>query len=179
MTLQNLIFVLGGAASGKSALSEKLCLHSGRPRVYVATAEAGDDEMARKIEAHRDQRGPSWETVEAPGTLSGPLSKIEPEKIVLVDCATMWLSNFLAAGGDPAVAPGTLVEELAACPSRLVVVSNELGQGIVPADRDTRRFREAHGRVNQALAAEADTVVMAVAGLPLVLKGGLPQGFVP
>ena len=172
--LNSLSLVLGGANSGKSGFAETLVTATGRPRVYIATAQAFDAEMAEKIAAHRIARGPDWRTVEAPLDPCPALRSAEAGEVVLLDCVTLWLSNLMLAGADLAEAETALIEALAACPAPVVVVSNEVGQGVVPDTSLGRRFRGAQGRLNQRLAAEAGLAVLVVAGLPLVLKGALP-----
>jgi len=172
--LQKLTLVLGGAASGKSAFAEALVNRAGRGRVYLATAQAFDAEMAEKIAVHRTARGAGWHTVEAPQDIAAPLAAVSPNDIVLLDCATLWLSNRLLANADLAATPAEMLAALGACPAPVVVVSNEVGQGIVPERAMGRVFRNAQGRLNQVLAAEAGLVVQVIAGLPLVLKGQLP-----
>jgi adenosylcobinamide kinase/adenosylcobinamide-phosphate guanylyltransferase len=174
IALQKLTLVLGGAASGKSAFAESVVAGTGRPRVYIATAQAFDAEMADKIAAHRAARGPGWRTIEAPRDIASAVASVAPSDAVLLDCATLWLSNRLLAEADPAALPAEMLTALAACPAPVTVVSNEVGQGIVPAHAMGRAFRNAQGRLNQVLAAEAGLVVQVVAGLPLVLKGQLP-----
>jgi adenosylcobinamide kinase/adenosylcobinamide-phosphate guanylyltransferase len=174
LPLQKLALVLGGAASGKSAFAEGLVTATGRPRAYIATAQAWDVEMARKIAQHREARGPLWRTVEAPRDLSAALRNVNPDEAVLVDCATLWLSNQMLAEADLAAEEDGLLAALESCPSPVVVVSNEVGLGVVPDTPLGRRFREAQGRLNQRLARQADLAVLVVAGLPLVLKGVLP-----
>lgn len=173
MPLQKLALVLGGASSGKSAFAEALVTGQGRPRVYVATAEAWDVEMQAKIARHREARGPGWRTIEAPRDLVGALRDVRPAETVLIDCATLWLSNLLLAQADLAEEEERLLDALRTCPAPIVVVSNEVGFGIVPDTPLGRRFRDAQGRLNQRLAASADMVVFVAAGLPLVLKGTL------
>lgn len=168
------VLILGGANSGKSALAEKLCVESGLNRVYIATAQAFDDEMADKIARHRAQRGPGWHTVETPLDPMAALADRRPGEVALLDCATLWLSNVMLAGHDTGHAGDALLAALAACPARVVVVSNEVGQGIVPENALGRAFRAAQGRLNQRLAAQADRVVAVMAGLPLVLKEAAP-----
>ena len=175
MVLQKLTFVLGGASSGKSALAERLvAVHGGR-RVYLATARAQDDEMRAKIAAHRAARGAGWEVWEEPLEIAPLLHDRGGGTVVLLDCATLWLSNLILAGRDPAAAEAELLAAIAAGPSPVVVVSNEVGQGIVPETALGRRFRAAQGRLNQALAVQAGLVVAVMAGLPLALKGTLPD----
>lgn len=176
VTLPSLTLVLGGAASGKSLFAERLLTASRRPLTYVATAQAMDQEMHLKIIAHQGRRGDGWTTVEAPLDLRAPLDGAAPGGAVLVDCATLWLSNHLMAGSDLDAEEARLIEALAACPAPVVVVSNEVGGGIVPENPQARRFRNAQGRLNQKLAARADLVVAVMAGLPMALKGALPEG---
>ena len=170
MTLHNLTLVLGGASSGKSAHAEALVTATRRPRVYVATAEPWDAEMADRIARHRAARGPGWRTLEAPRDLPAALATVTPAEAVLIDCATLWLSNLMLAEADLPAAEDALLTALAACPAPVVIVSNETGQGIVPDNALARRFRTAQGGLNQRLAARARTVIAVIAGLPLPLK---------
>ena len=156
--------VLGGAASGKSRYAESLF---DGPAVYIATAEAGDAEMAERIARHRARRGSCWTTVEAPCRLPEALRQARGMP-VLADCLTLWLSNALAAGREPDT--GALLEALANRSAQTVLVSNETGMGLVPATPLGRRFREAQGRLNEEVACFADRVVFVAAGLPLPLK---------
>ena len=175
MSLPRLTLVIGGAASGKSAHAEALVRDHGGQRVYVATAQAFDDEMRAKIAAHQEMRaGDGWHTVEAPFDVVGALSGLGSGDVVLLDCATFWLTNLLLAERDWQEEAEALLAALLACPAPVVVVSNETGQGIVPENALARRFREAQGRLNQRLAAEAGLVVAVMAGLPLVLKRVAP-----
>ncbi|AGI69330.1 bifunctional adenosylcobalamin biosynthesis protein CobP [Octadecabacter antarcticus 307] len=171
MSLPKFILVLGGAASGKSSFAESLCFQSPKSRVYIATAQGFDNEMRAKISDHRSQRGPEWLTIEAPLNVASALSTCSAKQIVLLDCATLWLSNVLLADEDAAIASATLLAALATCPAQVIVVSNEVGHGIVPDNKLTRQFRNAQGRLNQLLAARADLVVQVTAGLPQTLKG--------
>lgn len=173
--LPRLTLVLGGANSGKSAFAEGLAAGSGRPRVYVATAQAWDAEMAAKIAAHRAGRGDGWRTVEAPLDVGPALADCDPGAVVLLDCATLWLSNRMLAE-VPGDAGEALLAALAGCRAPVVVVSNEVGMGVVPDTPLGREFGQEQGRLNQRLAAAAGLAVLVVAGLPVVLKGTLPRG---
>jgi len=174
MMFPGLTLVLGGAASGKSSFAESLVVQTGRSRVYLATAQAFDAEMRAKVDRHRDMRGAGWLTVEAPLDPGAALRDTTPDQIVLLDCATMWLSNQMLAEADLADAEKGLMSALADCPAPVVIVSNEVGLSVVPENALARRFREAQGRLNQTLAAQAGLVVNVIAGLPQVLKGQLP-----
>jgi adenosylcobinamide kinase/adenosylcobinamide-phosphate guanylyltransferase len=169
-----LSLVVGGARSGKSALAERLVRASGLPLSYIATAEAWDDEMAARIARHREDRGAGWTTVEAPRDLAGALNGAAGA--VLVDCATLWLTNVMLAGADTGAEVAGLLAALAVHPGPVVVVSNEVGWGIVPENALARAFRDEQGRLNQQVAAAADLVLGVMAGLPMVLKGRLPGG---
>lgn len=173
-SLPPLTLVIGGARSGKSAFAERLITDSSRPRRYIATAEAWDDEMRDRIARHREDRGQAWTTVEAPLDLAAALSEVPQDEAVLIDCATLWLTNHLLADHDLAAETSGLLAALAACPAPVVMVSNETGWGIVPENALARRFRDEQGRLNQRLATRAGLVVTVIAGLPLVLKGSLP-----
>ena len=175
-SLPHLSIVIGGARSGKSRLAEALVTSAGLPRVYIATAEAWDEEMRARIDAHRLDRGGDWTTVEAPRRLCTALAAVPAGHVVLIDCATLWLTNQMLAEEDIAAQTTALLAALAASVAPVVVVTNEVGWSIVPENALARRFRDAQGRLNQALAAQADLVVAAIAGLPLVLKGQMPAG---
>ena len=172
--MQDLIFILGGASSGKSAYAEGLAQSADRPMIYVATAQAFDDEMRDKIAAHIARRGPGWTTIEAPFDVPAALRAQEAGRIVLLDCVTLWLTNILLDGRDVDAACDDLLAALTDCPCPVIAVSNETGLGIVPDNALSRRFRAAQGRINQRLAAQAATAVAVMAGLPLALKGDLP-----
>ncbi|MDS9468000.1 bifunctional adenosylcobinamide kinase/adenosylcobinamide-phosphate guanylyltransferase [Paracoccus sp. MBLB3053] len=162
--------VTGGARSGKSQLAESIaCRFSGR-HVYIATAQPWDDEMTQRINLHRDRRDRAWDTVEEPLDLPGALMNSDDGVTVrLVDCLTLWLSNLMAAG-DPGPAIKGLCDALPRQRGPVVLVTNELGLGIVPENALARRFRDEHGWMNQSVAAMSDEVWMAVSGLPLRLK---------
>ena len=172
--LPKLTFVLGGAASGKSAWAENLILSSKLSPAYVATGQVFDDETKAKVDLHKSRRGPEWALFEAPGSLTSTLQQMQPDQSVLLDCATMWLTNRMLADGSMDSAPTEFLAELSECKVPIIVVSNEVGQGIVPDNAMAREFREAQGRLNIETAARADLVVQVVAGLPNVLKGALP-----
>ncbi|MCU0828958.1 MAG: bifunctional adenosylcobinamide kinase/adenosylcobinamide-phosphate guanylyltransferase [Tabrizicola sp.] len=174
MALPRLALVVGGARSGKSAYAERLVTGSGRPRRYIATAEAWDAEMQDRIAQHQRDRAGDWTTVEAPLDLAAALGTAQRNEAVLIDCATLWLTNHLLAEHDLAAETETLVAALSSCPAPVVIVSNEVGWSIVPDNALARRFRDVQGRLNQRLAHQADLVVTVIAGLPLVLKGTLP-----
>lgn len=166
-----LTLVTGGARSGKSRYAESLITASPPPWIYVATAQAGDAEMAARIAEHRKRRPANWTIVEVPHELAGAFSHIDGEVPVLVDCLTLWLSNRLLADADVEKETEKLAGVLAHRSGPLVLVTNEVGSGIVPDNALARRFRDAQGRLNQRMAALADRVVLVVAGLPLVVKG--------
>ncbi|RUQ70282.1 bifunctional adenosylcobinamide kinase/adenosylcobinamide-phosphate guanylyltransferase [Azospirillum doebereinerae] len=171
----DLTLVLGGARSGKSRYAEGLVTALGGPRVYIATARIWDDEMAERVAAHRGDRGPGWTTVEEPLDLTGALRRHAADGTgVLVDCLTLWLTNLLMAEADVESQTAALVAALAGLPGRVVLVSNEVGLGIVPDNALARRFRDHAGRLHQAVAAVAPRVVLTVAGLPIFAKGNAP-----
>ncbi|MGI3168804.1 bifunctional adenosylcobinamide kinase/adenosylcobinamide-phosphate guanylyltransferase [Pseudooceanicola sp. C21-150M6] len=171
---QGVTLVLGGAASGKSTIAETLALACGGDPLYIATAQRFDTEMAQKIAAHVAARGNRWTTIEEPFDLARALDHASPDHTVLIDCATLWLTNLMLEDRDLAAEEEALFGALASCPAPVVIVSNEVGQGIVPDNALARRFREAQGRLNIRLAARAETVVHVVAGLPNLLKGKMP-----
>lgn len=173
--LADLTLIIGGATSGKSDFAEGLVMACGNSRIYLATAQAHDGEMAAKISRHQNTRGDGWRTVEAPLDLAPALARATANEVVLLDCATLWLTNHLMAGTDLQAAQNALLKSLASCKAPVVVVTNEVGAGIVPQNRLAREFREAQGCLNQRLAAHADLAVMVIAGLPMVLKGTLPS----
>ncbi|WP_420348504.1 bifunctional adenosylcobinamide kinase/adenosylcobinamide-phosphate guanylyltransferase [Pelagibius sp.] len=171
LLLPPVTLVLGGARSGKSRYAENLVESRPGPWVYLATATAGDAEMAARIAEHQRRRGGNWQTREAPLDLVAALrAAAKPESTVLVDCLTLWLSNILLADLDVHDECEKLVAALAELDGPVVFVSNEVGLGIVPENALARRFRDAAGRLNQAMAAAAQSVVFVAAGLPLVMK---------
>lgn len=169
-----LSLVLGGARSGKSAhaqgQAEALARARARVPLFIATAAAGDEEMATRIARHQADRAGGWRTIEAPLALAEAVAALGPDDVAVIDCLTLWLTNSMLApeGHDQRLA--ALVPALAACPAALFVVSNEVGWGIVPDNALARAFRDEAGRLHQALAAAAQSVTLVVAGLPLALK---------
>ena len=164
--------ILGGARSGKSAHGEALAERRSGDLVYLATAEAGDPEMAARIAAHRSRRGARWTTIEEPLDLARQLGRAAtPEGAVLIDCLTLWLANLIAAGRDADAEGDALAATLASLPGAAILVSNEVGLGIVPDNPAARAFRDHAGRLHQRIAAAADRVLFMAAGLPMILKG--------
>jgi adenosylcobinamide kinase/adenosylcobinamide-phosphate guanylyltransferase len=163
-----LTLVLGGARSGKSRYAESLVTALPPPWLYVATATAGDAEMAERIAAHRARRGAAWRTIAEPHDLATILAA--DAGTTLVDCLTLWLSNRMLAGADVEAEITKLEAALDAHLGPAILVSNEVGFGIVPDNELARRFRDLQGRLNQRLAARADRVVLVVAGLPVMVK---------
>ena len=170
----SLTLIIGGARSGKSRFAEELALSSGLRPVLIATAEGLDAEMRQRIERHRADRAAGWTTIEEPLDLARRLQAAEAGTAVLVDCATLWLSNHLIAGGDLAECSAALAGALAGCKTPVVVVSNEVGWSVVPDNALARQFADAQGRLNQRIADCADLVIAVIAGLPLILKGRMP-----
>jgi adenosylcobinamide kinase/adenosylcobinamide-phosphate guanylyltransferase len=162
-----LTLVLGGARSGKSRHAEMLIMRATPPWTYVATAQAFDREMRERIGKHRARRSSDWRTLEIPVDIADAVRSDAP---LLLDCATLWLSNAMLAGRDIEVETDRLIAAMREAPGPLVVVSNEVGLGIVPETALGRDFRDAQGILNQRIAAVADYVVFMAAGLPLTLK---------
>lgn len=166
--------ILGGARSGKSALAERLANADGGEVVYIATAQALDGEMDARIAQHRARRPAHWHCVEEPLALAAALQAQAGEgRCLLVDCLTLWLSNLLLHPQPQTLARerDALLQLLPQLPGRLLLVSNEVGQGVVPMGELSRRFVDEAGWLHQALAAQCQRVLLVVAGLPLVLKG--------
>ncbi len=165
--------ILGGARSGKSAFAQHQAAAAGLHVIYLATAQAGGDaEMNERIAHHRADRPADWGLVEEPLALASALqTHAAPDRCLLVDCLTLWLSNLLAAGDDCLDAETrALLNTLPGLPGQVLLVSNEVGQGIVPANPLARRFRDEAGRLHQAVARLCGRVTLVVAGLPLTLK---------
>lgn len=170
MTLTTLL-VLGGARSGKSRHAEARVTAMPGPHIYIATAQAFDDEMVERIAHHRADRGPAWQTIEAPMSLPEAIAaQSGTGAAVLVDCLTLWASNLLLAEAAIEAETAKLIAAIRAHDGPLVLVSNEVGLGIVPDNALARRFRDVAGRLNQQVAAAVDEVAFIAAGLPLRLK---------
>ena len=165
--------ILGGARSGKSALAQQRAEASGRAVTYVATATPGDAEMADRIARHRADRPDHWALVEEPLALGRVLREHSaPDGSLLVDCLTLWLANLLAAGeADFDRERAEFLAALDEAAGMVILVSNEVGQGVVPADPLSRRFVDEAGRLHQAAAARCERATLVTAGLPMTLKG--------
>lgn len=165
------VLVLGGARSGKSAYAQSLVEAAASERLYLATAEAGDAEMAARIDRHRADRGAGWLTREEPLALAEALiAEARPGRALLVDCLTLWLSNLMLAGREVEGEIVRLTEAIGALRGPVVVVSNEVGLGVVPDNALARAFRDAQGRLNREAARACEAVVFVAAGLPTLIK---------
>ncbi len=177
-TEKEIVLVLGGTRSGKSSYAQRLAESRWRHPLYLATAETLDSEMANRVKLHRQQRGPHWGCAEEPLDVARIIRTTTPNRDgVLLDCATLWLTNVLLKEGELSVKSRKqdLIAALRESQTDVIIVSNEVGMGIVPDSPLGRNFRDLQGWLNQDLAAIADTVLFIIAGLPLVLKGTLPQ----
>lgn len=166
----HLVFVIGGARSGKSRFAERRVIAQPAPWTYIATALAFDDEMRARIDTHRARRAAGWINVEAPHDLAGAVRGAKPDAPVLVDCLTLWLTNRLLADADLSRERDELVAALYSRKAPTLVVSNEVGLGIVPDNTLSRRFRDEAGFLHQAVAARAGEVHLIVAGLSIRAK---------
>jgi len=170
-SLPRVTLVLGGARSGKSRYAEALVLGAAPRALYVATATAGDDEMAARIQHHQAGRDGRWDLIEEPIALARLLDHAaDGGPPILIDCLTLWLTNIMMSGDPIEPAMSTLVDAIGRTSGPVVLVANEVGLGIVPDNDLARIFRDHAGRLNQSIAALADRVVFVAAGLPLVLK---------
>ena len=164
------ILITGGARSGKSKLAEKWTLQAGTPASYIATCRAYDDEMAARIATHQARRGPEWQTIAEPLQLVETLAKTDGQGPRLIDCLTLWLSNLMEDGLDWRSQANALADTLSDQRSPVIMVTNEVGLGIVPEHALSRAFRDAQGLLNQTIADATDEVYLAVAGHPLKVK---------
>ncbi len=169
------LLVLGGARSGKSGYAQSLAEGAAAERLYLATAEAGDAEMAARIARHRAERGAGWSTREEPLGLAEALgAEARPGRAVLVDCLTLWISNLMFAGREAEAEIARLAQVILTLEGPVVIVSNEVGFGLVPETRLGRDFRDAQGWANREIARACDAVVLLAAGLPTLLKPAAP-----
>ncbi|MBL6945592.1 MAG: bifunctional adenosylcobinamide kinase/adenosylcobinamide-phosphate guanylyltransferase [Rhodospirillales bacterium] len=170
--------IIGGARSGKSRFAESYALGKGLKPIYVATSEIRDDEMRKRIQLHRESRDACWTTIEEPLRLAELIAReASSERVLLIDCLTLWLSNHLERKSDISAEIKSLQAALNNTAGPVVLVSNEVGQGIVPLNKLARTFRDEAGRMNQAVAATAQNVYAVVAGLTLPLKtNNVPTG---
>ncbi len=169
--------ILGGARSGKSACAERLAEQSGLDVTYIATAQVYDDEFAARIRHHQERRPPHWALVEEPHYLAQALqANAAEQRCIIVDCLTLWLAQWICKDCNPPAESSwqteraALLEVLPSLPGKIILVSNEVGMGIVPLGEINRRFQDEQGRLNQAVAAVSDEVLFIAAGLPLRLK---------
>jgi adenosylcobinamide kinase/adenosylcobinamide-phosphate guanylyltransferase len=171
------VLVLGGARSGKTGFAERLALRAGTRPAYLATAQALDAEMRERVESHKQQRAKVFSTIEEPLRLSAALRKAaRTHDVILVDCLTLWITNLIVANENVAAAVDELLETLAGIgDSKVILVSNEVGLGIVPDNAMARMFRDLAGAAHQRLAEICDDAYFVVAGLPMVLKGAAPE----
>jgi adenosylcobinamide kinase/adenosylcobinamide-phosphate guanylyltransferase len=179
MISRDLTFVLGGARSGKSRHAEQLAVDSALPVTYIATARtSGDAEFAERIAHHRERRPAHWQLLEEPLDLAGAVARVDaPDRCILIDCLTLWLANLLCPPEGDALPTDRYLQHvesfeatLADAHSKIIVVSNEIGLGVVPLGAATRRYVDELGRLNQRIAALSTQATMMVAGLPLALK---------
>jgi adenosylcobinamide kinase / adenosylcobinamide-phosphate guanylyltransferase len=174
---KEIILITGGARSGKSQYAEHRVVEMGGRRLYVATAEANDEEMAQRIAEHRKRRGIEWRTIEEPLELAEALlAERGTTDCALVDCLTLWISNLLIRHDDKYAREKVeeLIEKLPQLNFHLVFVTNEVGSGIVPDNPLARKFRDLAGWTNQRMAQAANEVILMVAGIPIIVKQGLP-----
>ena len=170
-----MILITGGCRSGKSRFASDFANQHFSKKLYLATCEALDEEMAQRIEHHKKMRGPEWQTLEEPIKIVGGIRQYEDGvEVILLDCITLWLSNLLTKGNTDLKIMDEInrfVEMIKQTPASLVIVSNEVGMGIVPVDPLGRRFRDLSGMANQRIGQVAETVIFMVSGIPIFLKG--------
>ena len=174
---ERMIFITGGCRSGKSRYALDYANQHFSRKLYLATSEILDEEMARRVENHKRMRGPEWQTVEEPLQIADKIRQYgDQTEIILLDCLTLWMSNLLMKSDDDETIIAEvdrLIEAIRECQCTLLIVSNEVGMGIVPAESLSRRFRDLSGMTNQRIAEAAGTVIFMVSGVPLFLKGRL------
>ena len=164
------ILITGGARSGKSQLAETWTLENEEPALYIATCRAYDAEMETRIAEHKARRGPEWQTLSEPLDITGALMRTDGQGPRLIDCLTLWLSNLMEDNRDWSAEAEALAASLETQSSPVILVTNEVGLGIVPENAVARAFRDAQGAVNQTIAQAADEVYLAVSGCPLKVK---------
>ena len=164
------ILVTGGARSGKSSFAEKRTKQLGSSLMYIATSEIIDSEMEKRVAEHQARRGSEWQTLHAPLKLAEALSETDGKGPCLVDCLTIWLNNLIFHNEDTVVATKELIKVLEKRSDPVVLVTNEVGSGIVPENALARRFRDEAGRMNQIISQVADEVYLSVSGIPLQIK---------
>ena len=169
----HILLVTGGSRSGKSRFALDRALRYPR-RVFIATAEAFDDEMRARIERHRAERGDTFRTLEEPRCLADALLSVRDADVILVDCLTVWLGNLMHYGGADEEIP-LFLDALRRVSADVILVTNEVGMGIIPHDAMTREYRDRAGFLNQDVAARADEVVFTVSGIPMTIKGAQPK----
>ena len=164
------LLITGGARSGKSSFAEKRTLSYGTPVLYIATAQAFDEEMENRIQLHQQRRGDKWRTISEPLAIANILTSLDGQGACLIDCLTLWLSNLIFEEEDISKATSLLIEAIAARRDPVILVTNEVGGGIVPENALARRFRDEAGRLNQIVAEAVDEVYTCISGIPLKLK---------
>ena len=164
--------VLGGVRSGKSRFAEQLANAAGKSKIYIATAQIFDDDMAKRVQAHQTRRGPDWQLVEAPIELVAAIKSQDPSTVILVDCLSLWVTNLMLANADLSNEFGGLLDLIASRDrADLILVSNEVGLGGISPNKMAREFADYCGGLHQEIAVLADRVALVAAGLPLWLKG--------
>ena len=164
------LLITGGARSGKSSFAEKKTLSYGVPVIYIATAQALDEEMEKRIQIHRERRGEEWLTINEPLEIADKLISSDGQGACLVDCLTLWLSNLMFAEKEITEATSSLIKAIDARRDPVILVTNEVGGGIIPENEVARRFRDEAGRLNQIVADTVDEVYTCISGIPLKLK---------
>ncbi len=174
--LPRITLITGGARSGKSRFAERLMAARPARHAVVATGTAGDAEMAARIERHKAERDPTWEVIEQTISVRAAMrNAARPDRVVLLDCLTLWISNLMGEKRDVEAEVQGLVGTLQNAAGPVIVITNEVGLGIVPDNALARAYRDHLGRANQSVAAAADCVLLMTAGIPLALKGELPR----